>query len=136
MALEIKFHKDFRRRDSNIIGTRPVHVYSTDLGIHFSEAGDKFVFATIPQGAKLLEVVFASKGVDKNATTVQARLSVFAAEIQLPVVDLLPEFRASLERDGQPLYYRFDGHLNEHGHQRLAEIVLTHLLALGLLPPS
>ena len=49
----------------------------------------------------------------------QRRLAAFAAENQLPLVDLLPYFKSS----GHCTFERYQAQLNDHGNQVTSEVV-------------
>jgi hypothetical protein len=64
-------------------------------------------------------------------TVFQDRLTKFAKQEQLPLIDLLPEMR---KRSTSRLYYQQDGHWTAAGHDVAARVIAERLSAL--LPPS
>ena len=65
----------------------------------------------------------------------QGILAAFAAESDLPLIDLLPTLRAA-RGTGGPLYFTRDTHWTPRGHAVAADEILRRLGALGLLPAS
>jgi len=55
-------------------------------------------------------------GPDFDLSFPQIYIQLFARERGLPYLDLLPGFRAHVERTGRPLYLKGDTHLNNEGH--------------------
>jgi hypothetical protein len=96
------------------------------------ESGARFVLVAIPDEIQVqpdVEVV----GVDPGLFTVQERLASLSRESGMVLIDLLPGLRAAYARDGRPLYYRYDRHLNALGHREAARLILEGLAQHGLL---
>ena len=76
----------------------------------------------------------AEMGCDAAAHAVElpaARLAAAAAARGIEVIDLLPAFRAALQRE--PLHFQFDGHWNAAGHRVAAAALYDALVARGTL---
>ena len=61
-------------------------------------------------------------------------LAARAAEVGMPMLDLLPAFRAEAARSGVPLYFARDRHWTPAGHALAAREVAQYLAAQGLAP--
>jgi len=57
----------------------------------------------------------------------------FASEHSIHYVDILKKFRSLANNDGEKLYFTWDGHLNELGNQRLAELIFEYIYSKNLL---
>jgi len=57
-----------------------------------------------------------------------------ADSLGVPVVDLLPAFRAWSAASKAPLYVEWDGHWNDSGHRLAADQIEQALLATKLIP--
>jgi len=64
------------------------------------------------------------------------RLRALAAELGVPLVDLLPEFRTAHRERGETLFHASDRHWNRAGHALAARDVFAALVDRGLLPAS
>lgn len=63
----------------------------------------------------------------------QELVSAAADSAGIPVIDLLPAFRAHAVDSSAPLYLSWDGHWNEAGHRLAADVVVRELLERGLV---
>lgn len=63
----------------------------------------------------------------------QRDMSAIAERAGIPVIDLLPGFRAWTAADSAPLYLSWDGHWNSAGHGLAAALLSDQLIAEGLV---
>lgn len=106
-----------------------------------ADAGSKLVVVLLPIVYQLSDTTFtqfvARAGVaaeQMDAMLPQQRIREAAARHGVPVIDLLPAFRAAVERDKAQLYIEWDGHWNEAGHRLAAEVVVHELVNSEILP--
>ncbi len=64
----------------------------------------------------------------------EARLAGLLGDLGIPLIDLLPTFRADAQRDGAKLYRASDRHWNAAGHALAARTVFASLRDAGWLP--
>lgn len=57
----------------------------------------------------------------------------FGKECDIPVLDILPEFREHA-KNGEQLYFKIDGHWNVNGHKLAAELIYDKLIEEQLIP--
>jgi hypothetical protein len=81
--------------------------------------------ATPGSGARFRELLDGWGGFRSSSREAFARL---AQELELPLIDVTPEFEARADR-GELLYYPFDTHWNSAGRQAAAEYIATQLPA-------
>jgi hypothetical protein len=58
----------------------------------------------------------------------------FLAQEEIPVLEMLDEFRTRAEETGCPLYYPKDGHWNVEGHHLAGELLAEMLCQQGWVP--
>ena len=83
--------------------------------------------------AHLLETYPTLRDFDYDHGKPNRRLMELCRQMQLPRVDLLPDFSA---HRGEPLHYHYDGHFNEAGHELAARIVYEKLVQEALVPTN
>lgn len=72
--------------------------------------------------------------VNKNwDSEINGALVDFGKESNIPVLDLLPEFREHA-KNGEQLYFKIDGHWNANGHKLAAELIYDKLVEEELVP--
>lgn len=69
------------------------------------------------------------------STKLQDRLTEFCRQNRMPVLDLLPALRRA-SRPGNKLFFDYDGHFNNRGHQVVAEEMYSYLSLNKLVSPS
>jgi lysophospholipase L1-like esterase len=80
-------------------------------------------------------VIAAFPGISPVWDQPQTRLESLAAQLEIPLLDLLPPFRSAVEAGQGPFYYTFeDMHWNAAGHRLAAEYVAEWLRNRGLVP--
>ena len=57
-------------------------------------------------------------------------MSKFLASLNVPFINLLPNFRGDKEKN---MYFPFDGHFNETGHQIAAQGIFDEIIKLGII---
>ena len=72
----------------------------------------------------------STRGFDRERP--QRLMTQVASRTGIPVIDLLPEFRAWTAGGGAGLFLERDGHWNERGHRLAVEIVAREMMARGL----
>lgn len=87
------------------------------------EKGCEFLVLSIPQQFQVLVEARMSEPEGIDASAVDTRLAEFAKEQGFGWVPALPEMARNYREQSEPLYYRFDGHINAAGNQLVADIV-------------
>ena len=86
--------------------------------------------------AKTMIVIIPSRTQVKNKNCdpeINGVLVDFGKESNIPVLDLLPEFRNHAE-NGEQIYFEFDCHWNANGHKLTAELIYDKLIEEELIP--
>jgi lysophospholipase L1-like esterase len=104
--------------------------------------GRRLLVALVPSELQVVRGVWErdgrKEGLDPGSFDLEApnlRVAAFCHAAGIPVVDLLPAFRAA-SRGGEVLYLPSDHHWNAEGHRLAAEILLAELRKRGWLAPS
>lgn len=102
----------------------------------------RVVLVLLPLGVQVSDATFAqfARRVTGTASGLQLDrpqrvLGRLADDLDIPVIDLLPGFRAWTSSGGSGLYMQQDGHWNERGHRLAAEIVAREMIARHFIPP-
>lgn len=105
--------------------------------------GARMAIFMIPLAVQLRDRVFAeflaSHDLDPNEVQLdrpQQAVREWGAAAEVPVIDLLPDFRTRVAADPSLLYIPADGHWNEAGHELAAEAVATALIERGVVAPA
>lgn len=88
--------------------------------------GFKLLIAAFPAANQVIS--------DMPDSSYPARLISMCEESGIPVVDLLPVFKANYTGDIRSLFFRYDAHPNAHAHRIAAEAILQALRQFQLLP--
>ena len=88
-----------------------------------TEKGCEFMVLSIPQQFQVLVEARATTPEGVDATAIDTRLEAFATEEGFQWISLLPELAKNYREQSEPLYYRFDGHMNQAGNRVAAEII-------------
>ena len=86
--------------------------------------------------AKTMIVIFPFRAHVKNKNCdpeINGALVDFGKESNIPVLDLLPEFREHA-KNGEQLYFKNDSHWNANGHRLAAELIYDKLIEEQLIP--
>lgn len=91
------------------------------------EKGCEFLVLSIPQQFQVLIEARQTEPDGIDASAIDTRLAGFAEEQGFGWVPALPEMARNYREQSEPLYYRFDGHINAAGNRVVAEIVAEAL---------
>jgi hypothetical protein len=95
--------------------------------------GAKFTVLVVPDQVQV-EPDVKVYDVPRVLWGIQEHVVGFARREGIPVVDPLEAMRAIRERDGLPQYHRIDRHWNRVGHRHMAEVLLSELRRMEILP--
>ncbi|HWA16789.1 MAG TPA: hypothetical protein VG817_10155, partial [Gemmatimonadales bacterium] len=104
--------------------------------------GGRIALVLLPLKFQLSDTAFASlvRSAGKPDSTMQLgqprqQVTAMGRRIGVPVIDLLPDFRAQTARDTTSLYLEWDGHWNSRGHAFAAGATVRAMLADSVLTP-
>jgi lysophospholipase L1-like esterase len=100
-----------------------------------AENGAKTLLLLVPEQVQVQRDARVS-GLRAEDYEVQDRLVAFGREAGIPVLDPRPTLVAAYEKDGVPLYYRWDRHFRANGHRLVAAAILDEIRRLDLIPCS
>jgi len=99
------------------------------------DAGAELVIFMLPLAIQTsdihLEQFLRSQGLEKNhidVTAPQQVMQQWSRQSGIPVIDLLPNFRAWIHERGDTLFLENDGHWTKDGHHVAAETVADYLM--------
>jgi lysophospholipase L1-like esterase len=103
-------------------------------------SGGRVALVLLPLRYQLTDSTFAEfvrhsgvPPVRMNIREPQNLIRPIADSLGMPVIDLLPAFRAWAAESSAPLFLEWDGHWNEAGHRLAADALVDGLLSTGSL---
>jgi hypothetical protein len=103
--------------------------------------GGRMAVVLLPLKPQLSDTAFAAlvaqAGLPDSAMQLdrpQAELRQAGQRLNLPVIDLLPDFRTRVASDSTSLYLEWDGHWNSAGHAFAAQATVQRLLSDSVFP--
>lgn len=103
--------------------------------------GGRLAVVLLPLEVQLSDTIFSTFAASRSdrATSIafdqpQRQLHQITSRLGIPVVDLLPSFRAWTASGGERLFVERDGHWNARGHRLATDVVAAALVEQGILP--
>jgi hypothetical protein len=102
-----------------------------DMKERCDETGRRFFAVVLPNRIQVENRQALSGGV-YDAARPNRDVMAYCEEIGIRCLDLLPMLSETYERDGAPLFYPVDRHLNPYGYRLVGEAIGTFLLEAGV----